>query len=613
MTATAVDFGTRARGDVPPEDTWDLTAIFPDREAWEAGINDVEAAAAQLGELRGTLGDSAETLLQALDLEEETGAQLIKVYAWAALKKDQDTADSQSQADSDRATRLYVETSSKLAFIEPELLSLPEGAIEGYVAQHAGLAKYRHALDTILRQRDHVLDTETETLLASAGEIFGAPSTIFGMLNDADMEYGEIENEAGEKVTLTKANYQRFIESRNRDVRKAAFAAMHTAYEHQRNTIAATYSSSVKGDVFMAKTRSYESALDAALKPKNIPESVYDALVETVNAHLPLLHRYIALRKQVLGLDDLGVYDLYVPIVPEVEHEYGYADALDAVLAGLGPLGEDYVRDLGTGFDSRWIDVYENKGKRSGAYSFGVHGVHPFILLNWSSKLRDVFTLAHEAGHAMHSFYTSRNQPYVYSNYTIFVAEVASTVNEILLTEKLRNDTDDPKLDMYLVNHALEDLRGTLYRQTMFAEFERWSHAQVEAGAALTADALSAQYAELARRYYGPDVEVDENVAIEWARIPHFYRAFYVYQYATGISAAAALAKQILEEGEPARQRYRQFLAGGSSQDSLDLLRDAGVDMTSPEPVTQALELFGSWLDELEALMTAEGLLEASE
>ena len=609
MTATAVDFGTRPRSDVPPEDTWDLTAIFPDRDAWETGIAAVEETADELAGMRGTLGGSAATLLRALDREEETGARLIRVYAWAALKKDQDTADSESQADSDRATRLYVETSSKLAFIEPELLALPEGTIEGYLAESEALGKYRHALETILRQRDHVLDTETETLLASAGEIFGAPGTIFEMLNDADMEYGEIENEAGEPATLTKANYQRFIESRSRDVRKAAFETMHAAYQKQRNTIASTYSSSVKSDVFMAKTRSYESALDAALKPKNIPESVYDALVETVNAHLPLLHRYIALRKQVLGLDQLGVYDLYVPIVPEAEEEFSYVDALDTVIGGLAPLGDDYMRDLGSGFDSRWIDVYENKGKRSGAYSFGVHGVHPFILLNWSSKLRDVFTLAHEAGHAMHSFYTSQAQPYVYSNYTIFVAEVASTVNEILLTEKLRGESDDPQLDMYLVNHALEDLRGTLYRQTMFAEFERWSHAQVESGAALTADALSAQYAELARRYYGPDVDVDEYVAIEWARIPHFYRAFYVYQYATGISAAAALAKQILEEGEPARQRYRAFLAGGSSQDSLDLLRAAGVDMTSPEPVTQALELFGSWLDELEQLMDSQGLL----
>jgi oligoendopeptidase F len=610
MTATATDFGTRARADVPPEDTWDLTAIYADRAAWEADMERVRSLAAELAAMRGTLAEGAGTLSRALELEERVGERLIRAYAWAALKKDQDTADSSAQADDDRATRLYVEVSSQTAFLEPEILALPEGTVERYLAEKPGLEKYRHALESILRQREHVLDSDTETLLASAGEIFGAPGTIFGMLNDADMEYGEIENEQGEAVTLTKANFQRFIESRDRRVRRDAFTTMHAAYRKQRNTIAATHSSSVKTDIFMAKTHRYDSALEAALYPNNIPVSVYDALVEAVNAHLPLLHRYIALRKRALGLDRLGVHDLYVPIVPEVEDEYDYADALDTMLGALGSLGDDYVRDLGAGLDSRWADIYENKGKRSGAYSFGVYGVHPFILLNWSSKLRDVFTLAHEAGHAMHSFYTSQAQPYVYGNYTIFVAEVASTVNEILLTERLRAETDDPKLDMYLVNHALEDLRGTLYRQTMFAEFERWTHERVEAGEALTHDALSAKYAELAGRYYGPDVEIDEYVAIEWARIPHFYRAFYVYQYATGISAAVALARRIMDEGEPARQRYRKFLAGGSSKYSLDLLRDAGVDMTSPEPVAQALEMFGGWVDELEQLMAGQGLLE---
>jgi oligoendopeptidase F len=609
MTATAADFGTRARGEVPVEDTWDLTAIYPDRAAWEAGIQQVQTLAAELAARRGTLGEGAKSLLQALALEERIGERLIKVYAWAALKNDEDTADPASQADDDRATRLYVETSSQTAFLEPEILSLPEGTVERYLAEKPGLAKYRHALERILRQREHVLDSDTETLLAGAGEIFGAPGMIFGMLNDADLEYGQIENERGEPVTLTKANFQRFIESRDRRVRRDAFSTLHAAYQRHRNMIAATYSSSVKTDVFMAKTRRYPSALEAALYPNNIPVSVYDALVEAVNANLPALHRYIALRKRALGLDRLGAYDLYVPIVPEVEAEYSYSAALDTMLGALDSLGADYVRDLGAGLDSRWADIYENKGKRSGAYSFGVFGVHPFILLNWSSKLRDVFTLAHEAGHAMHSFYTSQAQPYVYGNYTIFVAEVASTVNEILLTERLRAETDDPNLDMYLVNHALEDLRGTIFRQTMFAEFERWAHEQVEAGAALTHDALSAKYAELAGRYYGPDVEVDDYVAIEWARIPHFYRAFYVYQYATGISAAVALARKILEEGEPARQRYRKFLSGGSSNYSLDLLRDAGVDMTSPEPVAQALEMFGAWVDELERLMTGQGLL----
>lgn len=599
----AVDFGTRPRAEVPAEDTWDLTSIYPTKADWEADLERIRGIAAEINQLQGTLGEGPGKLLEALTLEERLGELIEKAYAYAALEKDQDTANAEAQAAADRATVLSVQVSTDLAFLEPEILGLPEGTVERYLEEEPRLGKYRHALEDMLRQREHVLDAATEQLLASAGEVMMAPSTVYGMLNDADMRYGTITNEEGEEVTLTKANYQRFIESRDRRVRKDAFEAMHAAYQKQRNTIAATYAASVKKDVFLAKTRNYESALDASLDPKNIPVAVYDALVETVNRRLPLLHRYIALRKRVLGLDKLGAYDLYVPIVPEVEVEYSYPEAVNTVLEGLGPLGADYVEDLGTGLNRRWVDIYENQGKRSGAYSFGVYGVHPYILLNWSSQLRDVFTLAHEAGHAMHSYYTSQTQPYVYGHYTIFVAEVASTVNEIILTDALREKTTDEKLQMYLINHALEDFRGTLYRQTMFAEFERWAHEQVEAGEALTADALSNQYAELARRYYGPDVEVDDYVAIEWARIPHFYRAYYVFQYSTGISAAAALAKQILEEGEPARERYRRFLSGGSSNYSLELLKDAGVDMTTPQPVDQALDVFEAWLDELEGLM----------
>jgi oligoendopeptidase F len=397
------------------------------------------------------------------------------------------------------------------------------------------------------------------------------------------------------------------MESRNRDVRKAAFEGLHSAYQSHRNTIATTYSSSVKTDIFEARTRRYGSALEASLSSSNIPVAVYDNLIETVNRKLPLLHRYIGLRKRALGLDQLEVYDLYVPIVPEIEAEYTYERGVELVMKALGPLGEDYLQSLSAGFDSRWVDVYENKGKTSGAYSWGVYGVHPFMLLNWSGRLNDVFTLGHEVGHAMHSWYTSANQPYTYGRYTLFVAEVASTVNELLMTDAMRRETDDPATQMYLINHALEDFRGTLFRQTMFAEFERWSHARVEAGEALTPDVLSEQYAELCRRYYGPDVTVGEYTAIEWARIPHFYRAFYVYQYATGLSAAAALSKMLIEEGAAARERYLRFLASGSSNYSLELLKDAGVDMTTPEPIEKALDVFDGLLTELERLMGENG------
>jgi oligoendopeptidase F len=402
---------------------------------------------------------------------------------------------------------------------------------------------------------------------------------------------------------LTKSNYLRFMESRSRDVRRQAFQGMHQAYLDHRNTLATTYSSSVKTDIFAARARKYESALHASLEPNNIPIAVYDTLLEVVNRRLPLLHRYIALRKRVLGLDQLEVYDLYVPIVPEVEQEYSWEAGTDIVMRSLAPLGDDYRQVLGGGLDSRWVDVYENKGKTAGAYSWSVYGVHPFILMNWAGRLDDVFTLGHEVGHAMHSHFSNNTQPYTYSRYTLFLAEVASTVNELLMTEALRRETDDPSVLAYLINHALEDFRSTLFRQTMFAEFERWTHERVESGGALTPDALSERYAELCRRYYGPDVNVGEHTAIEWARVPHFYRAFYVFQYATGISAAAALAKAIVEEGEPARRRYRAFLSAGSSTYSLDILRAAGVDMTTPEPIERALDLAESLLAELEGLV----------
>lgn len=599
MVATA----PRSRAEMPADDTWDLSAIFPDQPAWEDAIAAVRADLPRLAAMQGTLGDGAAQLLAALQLQDSIGERLGRIFSWAGLRKDEDNANAEAVANYDRAVKLSVDASEVSSFVEPEILALPDGTIDTYLTAELALATYRHALDSLLRQRDHVLSAEQERLLAAAGEMAMAPGQIFSMLDDADLRYGTITDEDGNDVVLTKGSYSRFIESRTRDVRKQAFSSLHQAYRDHRNTLAATYAASVKADAFYARVHNYGSSIEAALSPNNIPVEVYDNLVETVNGRLGALHRYIALRKRVLGLEKLGVYDLYVPIVPEVDREFTYEAGVETVLGALGALGDDYLGVLSGGFDSRWVDVYENVGKSSGAYSWGVYGVHPFILMNWSGRLRDVFTLAHEAGHAMHSYYSSRTQPYVYSHYTLFVAEVASTVNELLMTDALRRQTDDRLFEAYLVNHALEDIRGTLFRQTMFAEFERWAHDLVEAGGALTPDLLDARYAELCRTYYGPDVEVDEYVAAEWSRIPHFYRAFYVYQYATGISAAAALARQIVEEGDPARQRYRTFLSGGSSRYSIDLLRDAGVDMTTPEPIERALDTFESLLDELERLL----------
>ena len=593
----------RARLDVPADDTWDLSAIYPNRDAWEAAIDETRADLPALTALQGTLGEGPARLLEGLQLQDSIGERLMRVYSFAGLKKDEDNTNAQAVADHDRAIGLSVEAGQAASFFEPELLALPEGTVERYLTEEPGLEPYRHALENLLRQRAHVLSAEQERLLASAGEVLMAPGQIFTMLNNADLEYGTIEDEDGKSVTLTKGNYLRFMESRSRPVRKAAFEGMHDAYSRHRNTLATTFASSVKTDVFEARTRNYASAIEASLSSNNIPVAVYDNLVETVNRKLPLLHRYIGLRKQALGLDQLDVYDLYVPIVPEIEGEYTYERGVELVMSALGPLGDDYRQTLAAGFDSRWVDVYENKGKTSGAYSWGVYGVHPFMLLNWSSRLNDVFTLGHEVGHAMHSWYTSANQSYTYGRYTLFVAEVASTVNELLMTDAMRRETDDPATQMYLINHALEEFRGTLFRQTMFAEFERWAHGRIEAGDALTPDALSEHYAELCGRYSGPDVTIGEHTAIEWARIPHFYRGFYVFQYATGLSAAAALSKMLVEEGAPARERYLRFLSSGSSNYSLELLKDAGVDMTTPEPIEKALDVFEGLLTELEKLL----------
>ena len=595
--------GTRARADVPVEETWDLSAIYRSRSDWEADIAAVRDDLPRLVALRGTLGEGAGRLLEAVRLEETISQRVGRIYTWAGLRKDQDNADAEAVADHDRATSLSVEAGQASAWIEPELLALPAGAVERYLADEPQLGQWRHALEQLLRLRAHVLNAEMETLLAAAGEIAVTPGNIFTMLNNADLEHGTIVDESGAEVPLTKGNYQRFLESRDRDVRRQAFEGMHAAYRAHQNTLATTYAASVKTDIFFARAHHYASALEASLYPNNIPVAVYDNLVATVNRRLSLLRRYIALRKRALGLETLRVYDLYVPIVEEVTADYAYERGVDIVLGAIGKLGEDYRSNLAAGLDSRWVDVYENKGKTSGAYSWGVHGVHPYILLNWSGRLDDVFTLAHEVGHAMHSFYTSANQPYTYGRYTLFLAEIASTTNELLLTDTLRHQTDDLAAQKHLINHALDSFRGALYRQTMFAEFERWAHERVEGGEALTPDALCAHYAGLCERYYGPDVEVDEHAAIEWARVPHFYRAYYVFQYATGISAAAAMAKAILTDGEPARQRYLRFLAGGSSRYSLDLLRDAGVDMTTPAPIDDALDMFEGLLSELEGLM----------
>ncbi len=557
----------------------------------------------ELEALKGTLSQSGQALLTVLQKRDDIFKELERLYVYASMRKDEDTTNSTYQAMSDRAMQLYVRAATVSSFIEPEILALPQTTLDQFVRETPGLELYRQQLEDLNRKRAHIRSAEVEAVLAAAGEIAESPGSIFTMIDNADLKLPTIKNEKGKEVELTKGNYQVFIHSKDRRVRKDAFEGLHGTFLKQRNTIASTLASQVKSDIFYASQHNYASCREMALARYNIPVSVYDNLVATVSEHIPLLNRYLQLRKRALHLDELHMYDLYVPIVEEPDEEISYQQARDTVVAALAPLGENYTSTLRKGFTQRWIDVYESPGKRGGAYSGGSYSTQPFILLNYQNNRDSMFTLAHELGHSMHSFYTRIHQPYPYGDYTIFVAEVASTLNEGLLTEYLLQTTTDRAVRLAILNHSLEGFRGTLFRQTMFAEFEQLVHSRAEQGEALTADSLSVLYRALNEKYYGGETVIDPLINIEWARIPHFYSSFYVYQYATGISAASALVQQILHEGQPAVDRYLKFLSSGSSDYSIELLKKAGVDMTSPEPVRQALQLFESHLSQMEQLM----------
>jgi oligoendopeptidase F len=550
-----------------------------------------------------TLAQSGQALLTVLRKRDELSQELERLYVYASMRKDEDTTNSTYQGMADRAVQLYVRFATVASYIEPEILALPQATFDQFVKETPELALYGQQLHDLNRKREHIRSAEIEAILAAAGEMADAPGSVFTMIDNADLKLPTIKNETGEEVELTKGNYQLFIRSTNRQVRKDAFEGLHTTFLKQRNTIASTLSAQVKTDIFYTSQHHYNSCREHALARYNIPVSVYDNLIETVSGHIPLLNRYLKLRKRILQLDELHMYDLYVPIVEETREEVSYQQACDTVLAALAPIGQNYLDILKQGFTRRWIDVYETSGKRGGAYSGGAYSTQPFILLNYQNNRDSMYTLAHELGHSLHSFYTRNYQPYQYGDYTIFVAEVASTLNEGLLTEHLLRKTSGRAVRLAILNHSLEGFRGTLFRQTMFAEFEQQIHSKAEQGEALTADSLSALYRALIEKYYGGETFIDELIDIEWARIPHFYSSFYVYQYATGISAASALVQQILHEGKPAVERYLKFLSSGSSDYSIELLKKAGVDMTSPEPVRQALQLFESHLSQMEDLM----------
>ncbi|EFO79282.1 oligoendopeptidase F [Oscillochloris trichoides DG-6] len=591
------------RDEVAPEHTWDLSLVFADSAAWEAELSAIDTLAQQFTTLEGTLSQGAAQLLAALRMRDEIGQRLWALYTYAHQLKDSDSTNPTGQALNDRAGSFAARISAALAFVEPEILAIPEATLSGWIASEPGLQIYAYELNKLNQQRAHIRSAEVESILAQFGDITRAPYEIFGMLNDSDIVFPNINDEQGATLQLSHARYGRFLESDNRRVRHDAFKGMYSAYKPFRNTLATTLSTAVRSHVLEARLRNYSSALEAALKPNEIPLEVYHNLISTIEANLPKLHRYMAIRKKLMDLNELRMYDLYTSPVPEVPMEIPYAEAQDLMLAAFAPLGSDYAEALRESFGSRWIDVYENVGKRSGAYSGGSYGTPPYILLNYQDRLNDVFTLAHELGHSMHSFFTRKTQPFVYGNYTIFVAEVASTLNETLLTHYLLNHRDDEQLRKRLLVTQLEDVRTTIFRQTMFASFELDMHTRIEAGESLTTEGLCQRYYDLVAAYHGPAVTLDEEISWEWARIPHFYYNYYVYQYATGLSAALALSRQIINEGQPAIERYLRFLSSGSSKSSIDLLRAAGVDMTTTAPVQAAMDAFDGLLDQLEALV----------
>lgn len=592
------------RSEVPEELTWKLEDIFASDEAWEKEYAEVKELSNKAQSFKGTLSENAEQLYQFFAYQDQLLERMGKVYTYSHMRYDQDTTNAHYQGMDDRAKNLYTQIANALSFATPELLAIDEEKLKAFVDQDEKLQVYKQAIAEINLQRPHVLSAAEESLLAQASEVTSASSNTFGMLNNADLKFPTIKDEDGEEVQITHGRFIQFLESDDRRVREEAFKAVYETYGKFKNTFASTLSSQVKKDNFYARVRHYQSARESALSNNHILETVYDNLVTTINKHLPLLHRYIKLRKKVLGVDELHMYDLYTPLVKDVKMKVSYDEAKEYMVKGLAPLGDEYINVLKQGLDNRWVDVVENKGKRSGAYSSGAYGTHPYILMNWQDNVNNLFTLAHEFGHSVHSYYTRASQPYVYGNYSIFVAEVASTCNEALLNDYMLKNLDDEKKRLYILNHYLEGFRGTVFRQTMFAEFEHLIHEKAQNGEALTADVLTTAYYELNKKYFGEDMVVDEEIGLEWARIPHFYYNYYVYQYATGFSAATALSTQILEEGQPAVDRYiNEFLKAGSSDFPIEVLKKAGVDMNTAAPIEEACKVFKQKLEEMERML----------
>ena len=592
----------RERKDIPQKDTWALEDLYATDADWEKALARMQARMPELSEFEGKLAQNGQTLCAFLALLEELDTQAESLGNYAMRRGDQDTRDANYQAMNGKFISAVTELSAGLSFATPEIMAIPEESLEGFYADCPRLERYRRYLTDQRRKKAHTLSAAEERLLAAAAEMAGAPDSIYSSLLNADLTYPDAIDSEGKPHSLSQSTFVPLEESGDRVLRKSAYENLYHTLNGMRNAAAGLLDAQNKQQKFYATARKYSSAREAALDGTNVPLSVYDNLIEAVHRNLDKMHRYVRLRKKLLGVDQLHFYDIYTPLVQDLNKSIPYEQAKQTVYDALHPLGEDYRKILQEGFDNRWIDVYENRGKRTGAYSAGTK-VHPYVLLNYTGSLDSEFTLAHEMGHALHSYLSNKHQNPIDSDYVIFVAEVASTCNEALLMEYLLKRTRDKKERAYLINYFLDQFKGTIYRQVMFAEFEKTIGQMVDAGQTLTADVLCAEYRRLAELYYGPDMEVDEEIAIEWVRIPHFYYDYYVFQYATGYAAAIALSRRILSEGEPAVKDYLGFLSGGCSKSPIDLLKGAGVDMTGPQPVNDALALFGELLDEMESLM----------
>ncbi|WP_434756613.1 oligoendopeptidase F [Paenibacillus amylolyticus] len=588
------------RSEVPAEHTWKLEDLFADQKAWDQEYEEVSSMMKKASEFQGKL-NQPDVLKASFEFEDEIGLKLERLFVYARMHQDEDTANPTYQNLSQKAQKLGVRVGEALSFVTPEILSLPDSELDALI-KNEQLSAYSFTLEEMKREKAHVLSQAEEALLAQVGNLSQAPQTIFSMLNNADLKFPRIKDENGKEVELTHGSYIQFLENPNREVRERAFKAVYETYAKQKNTIAAALNANVTKNMFYANVRKYPSVMEMNLYGDNIPTDVYTNLVDTIHESLPLLHRYMDLRKKLLGVDQLHMYDLFAPLVDEYKMGITYEEAKKTVKEGLAPLGKEYADALQSGYDNRWIDVYENENKRSGAYAWGAYGTHPYVLLNHKDNLNSMFTLAHEMGHALHSHYSDTTLSYRDAQYTIFLAEVASTTNEALLMDYMLNKSTDPKEKLYLLTYYADQFRTTVFRQTMFAEFEKIIHERAEQGEALTPQLLSEIYYDLNVQYHGKDMVVDKDIEMEWARIPHFYNSFYVYKYATGFSAATSFSKQILEEGQPAVERYLGFLKSGGSDYSINILKKAGVDMSSPQPIREAMSVFKELIEQMEQL-----------